>query len=176
MKRIVLVISVVTLASKMEENALAVGTLDGGPERLAGGEFFALNRSNTSTLASMARPMVRMMPAMPGRGEHEVEARHHAEEQHDVDQQRDARQHAREPVIDEHEGKRQQQADHAAGHAAPDGTVAQRGGHAAFLLDAHGRGERVFQRAGEVLRLGRAEVAGDAHVAAEVPGIEAWPR
>ena len=65
MNRIVLVMSVVTLASKIDENALLYAPSTAGrsalPRRVP-----RADRSNTSTLASMARPMVRMTPAMPG--------------------------------------------------------------------------------------------------------------
>ena len=66
MNRIVLVMSVVTFASKMDENALLYAPSMAGRSDLPDASS-SRNRSKTSTLASMARPMVRMTPAMPGR-------------------------------------------------------------------------------------------------------------
>ena len=107
-KRIAAVISVVTLASKMERERLLVSGLQRDLERLSEREFLPQSLVNEHA-ASTARPIVRMMPAIPGQREDEVEHGQRAHQQDDVYDQRDVRDQAGESVVDhyQHESDRE---------------------------------------------------------------------
>ena len=107
-------------------------------------------------------PMVKTMPAMPGKRQRRAQQRHRGEDEEDVHAEREVGEHAEDAIGRQHIDDDQRAADQGRALAGVDRILAEAGADGALLDDGQlGRQRAGAQQHGQIVGLLDGEIAGD---------------